>query len=61
MPFGGPRADRGDWKKPEDVLQEVVMTTTLSEARAYALNFIETKKYAAVKFVTVILHWLLDT
>jgi hypothetical protein len=45
MPFGGARAETGDWKKAEDVLQEVVMTTTLSDARAYAPNFIETKKY----------------
>lgn len=44
MPFGGPRAETGDWKRPEDVLQEVVMTSTLSDARAYAPNFIHLKR-----------------
>lgn len=45
MPFGGPRAEKGEWKRVEDVLQEVVVTTVLSAARTHTPSFIEVKQY----------------
>eukprot|EP01134_Creolimax_fragrantissima_P007046 CFRG7046T1 len=44
MPFGGVRADAGDWKSSADILQEVIMTSTLSSHRGVSPNLIEVKR-----------------
>ncbi len=44
MPFGGVGAEKGEWKRTEDMVQEVVMTSLLSDLRVHIPNFIQTEK-----------------